>query len=93
MAVARAFYRDPKVIVLDEPTSAMDAITETEVFRHFKSHAKEKVIILITHRLYNLKDADYIYVMEEGSIAQEGRFEALVEKGGLFQDLYRNQSF
>lgn len=93
LAVARAFYRDPKIIILDEPTSAMDAITETEVFRHFKSEGKDKVIILITHRLYNLKDADYIYVMEEGRIAQEGRFEALVEREGLFQDLYRNQSF
>jgi ATP-binding cassette subfamily B protein len=93
LAVARAFYRDPKVIVLDEPTSAMDAITETEVFRHFKSKAKEKAIILITHRLYNLKDADYIYVLEEGRIAQEGKFAELVEEEGLFQDLYRNQSF
>jgi ATP-binding cassette subfamily B protein len=93
LAVARAFYRDPRIIILDEPTSAMDAITETEVFRHFKSEAKDKVIILITHRLYNLKDADYIYVMEEGSVAQEGKFEELVEKGGLFQELYRNQSF
>lgn len=93
LAVARAFYRDPKIIILDEPTSAMDAITETEVFKHFKSEGKDKVIILITHRLYNLKDADYIYVMEEGRIAQEGRFEALVEREGLFQELYRNQSF
>lgn len=93
LAVARAFYRDPKMIILDEPTSAMDAITETEVFRHFKSEGKDKVIILITHRLYNLKDADYIYVMEEGRVAQEGRFEDLVRAEGIFQELYQNQSF
>jgi ATP-binding cassette, subfamily B, bacterial len=93
LAVARAFYRDPRVIILDEPTSAMDAITETEVFRHFKAQARDKVIVLITHRLYNLKDADYIYVMEEGLIAQEGKFEALVQSAGIFRDLYQNQSF
>ncbi|MFD2200569.1 ABC transporter ATP-binding protein [Shivajiella indica] len=93
LAIARAFYRDPRVIILDEPTSAMDAITETQVFRNFKNEAKDKVIILITHRLYNLKDADNIYVLEEGKIVQEGNFEELIKKEGIFLELYQNQSF
>ncbi|MFD2200575.1 ABC transporter ATP-binding protein [Shivajiella indica] len=93
LAVARAFYRDPRIIILDEPTSAMDAITETEVFRQLKTNVLDKVIILITHRLYNLKGADHIYVLDEGKVVQEGSFEQLSEKEGLFRELYQNQSF
>ncbi|RPA66634.1 ABC transporter ATP-binding protein [Cyclobacteriaceae bacterium YHN15] len=93
LAVARAFYRDPRIIILDEPTSAMDAITETEVFRQLKTNVQDKVIILITHRLYNLKGADYIYVLDEGNVVQEGSFDQLSQQEGLFQELYQNQSF
>jgi len=93
LAVARAFYRDPRIIILDEPTSSMDAITETEVFRQLKSNVHDKVIILITHRLYNLKGADHIYVMDEGRIVQEGKFDELILTEGIFKDLFQNQSF
>lgn len=92
LALARVFYRtDASLIVLDEPTSALDAQAEYEIFQQLKSLAKNKMIILITHRLYNLKIADYLYVMQEGAIAEEGTFNELIQKNGAFTQLYNMQ--
>ncbi|GAB3413726.1 ABC transporter ATP-binding protein [Niabella aquatica] len=92
LALSRVFYRDnTSLIVLDEPTSALDAQAEFEIFSQLKSLAQNKMIILITHRLYNLKIADYLYVMEEGRITEEGRFDELVNKNGTFTRLYNMQ--
>jgi ATP-binding cassette subfamily B protein len=92
IALARVFYRDSaQLIVLDEPTSALDAPAEFEIFRQIKAIAKNKMVILITHRLYNLKIADYLYVMENGRIAEEGTFDELLEKNGAFAQLYNMQ--
>lgn len=92
LALARVFYRDTaSLIVLDEPTSALDAQAEFDIFKQIKYLAKDKMVILITHRLYNLKIADYLYVMEEGRITEEGRFNDLVNKNGTFTRLYNMQ--
>ncbi|MCH5689066.1 hypothetical protein LWM68_35325 [Niabella sp. W65] len=92
IALARVFYRDSaQLIVLDEPTSALDAPAEFEIFKQIKAIAKNKMVILITHRLYNLKIADYLYVMENGRIAEEGTFDELLEKNGAFAQLYNMQ--
>ncbi len=92
LALARVFYRDTaSLIVLDEPTSALDAQAEFDIFKQIKYLAKDKMVILITHRLYNLKIADYLYVMEEGRITEEGRFDDLVNKNGTFTRLYNMQ--
>ncbi|MDI1323199.1 MAG: ABC transporter ATP-binding protein [Algoriphagus sp.] len=93
LSIARAFYRNPKIVVLDEPTSSLDAISETMVFDQLKKESADRITILITHRLYNLKDADYIYVLDEGIIRQEGKFGELVLEEGIFRDLYQRQSF
>ncbi|MCS5489157.1 ABC transporter ATP-binding protein [Algoriphagus limi] len=93
LALARAFYRDPKLVVLDEPTSALDAISEMRVFEELKKESAERMNIWITHRLYNLKDADYIYVLDSGRIKQEGIFQDLIREKGIFQDLYQKQGF
>jgi ATP-binding cassette subfamily B protein len=93
LAIARAFYREPSIIVLDEPTSSMDALAENEIFTNLKGISENKVILIITHRLYNLKDADFIYVMDKGEIVQEGRFDDLVESEGIFKKLHQQQSF
>jgi ABC-type multidrug transport system fused ATPase/permease subunit len=92
LAIARAFYRSPQVIVLDEPTSALDAIAENSIFSEFKSMRAERITLVISHRLYNLKDCDYIYVMDEGRMVQEGTFAHLTQVPGLFQELYKQQS-
>ncbi len=92
LALARVFYRDDaSLIVLDEPTSALDAQAEFEIFTQIKNLAKDKMVILITHRLYNLKIADYLYVMDEGRIIEEGTFDELVNKNGAFTRLYNMQ--
>lgn len=92
IALARVFYRNnAQLIVLDEPTSALDAPAEYEIFKQIKAIAKNKMVILITHRLYNLKIADHLYVMENGRIAEEGSFDDLIEKNGVFAQLYNMQ--
>lgn len=92
LAIARAFYRSPRMIVLDEPTSALDAIAENSIFSHFKSMRADRITLVISHRLYNLKDCDYIYVIDEGRIVQEGTFAYLTQVPGLFQELYKQQN-
>ena len=92
IALARVFYReDAQLIVLDEPTSALDAPAEYEIFKQIKAIAANKMVILITHRLYNLKMADYLYVMQDGAIAEEGSFDELIVKNGVFTQLYNMQ--
>lgn len=92
LAIARAFYRSPRVIVLDEPTSALDAIAENSIFSRFKSMRADRITLVISHRLYNLKDCDYIYVIDEGRMVQEGTFAHLTQVPGLFQELYKQQN-
>lgn len=92
LALARVFYRNnASLIVLDEPTSALDAQAEFEIFNQIRTIAKDKMVILITHRLYNLKIADYLYVMQDGRIAEEGSFNELITKNGVFTRLYNMQ--
>ncbi|HMR82817.1 MAG TPA: ABC transporter ATP-binding protein [Niabella sp.] len=92
LALARVFYRDTaSLIVLDEPTSALDTQAEVDIFRQIKYLAKDKMVILITHRLYNLKIADYLYVMQKGRIVEEGSFTQLITRNGVFTQLYNMQ--
>ena len=91
LALARIFYKDTQLVVLDEPTSALDATAELELFKNVKAGLKQKMGVLITHRLYNLKIADYVYVMQDGSIAEEGSFDSLINKGGAFARMYNAQ--
>lgn len=92
IALSRVFYRDhTSLIVLDEPTSALDANAEFDIFKQIKAIAANKMVILITHRLYNLKIADHLYVMEQGRITESGTFEELIQKGGTFTHLYNMQ--
>jgi len=91
LALARIFYKDTQLVVLDEPTSALDATAELELFKNVKAGLKQKMGVLITHRLYNLKIADYVYVMQDGRIAEEGSFDSLINKDGAFAKMYNAQ--
>lgn len=93
LAISRVFYRDPRLLVLDEPTSGIDAVAETHIFEKIRKNSKDRVTVLITHRLYNLKDVDFIYVLDKGKVVQEGRFEDLANQDGIFNQLYTNQKF
>lgn len=91
VGLARVFYKDAQIVVLDEPTSSLDANAELEFFHNIKHHFKDKMIILITHRLYNLKIADKIYVMQNGHVAETGNLNELINKSGLFSHMYNAQ--
>jgi ATP-binding cassette subfamily B protein len=91
LALARVFYKDAQLVVLDEPSSALDAFAELNLYSTIKTALKDKIVILISHRLYNLKMADKIYVMQNGAIVQEGRFDQLIVEEGLFRSMYENQ--
>ena len=95
LAIARALLRDPDVLIFDEATSALDSITEKAITDTIKSVSEgdhETIKILIAHRLSTIMHADKIYVLEKGSIVEEGAHEELVKKGGLYAALWREQA-
>ncbi|MEA5466118.1 ABC transporter ATP-binding protein [Leptothoe sp. PORK10 BA2] len=92
VALARAFLRQSQVIVLDEPTSAMDPKAEYELFSKFRTLIKDQSAILITHRLSTVKMADRIYVMEKGRIVENGTHQELVEHRGTYAHLFEMQA-
>ncbi|WP_240315616.1 ABC transporter ATP-binding protein [Sporosarcina sp. PTS2304] len=92
IAIARGFLKDSDVIVLDEPTAAVDPITELEIFELFNSLSKDKTTITISHRLGPTKYSDRIIVLDKGKIVEEGSFQTLIKKRGLFYEMYQSQS-
>ena len=91
IAIARALYKEHQVLILDEPTSAIDPLAEIDFFKTLKNGIGDKIIILITHRLYNLKLADYIYVMDDGHVKESGSFVDLISREGYFYKYYNAQ--
>ena len=92
VALARGLYRDHHVVVLDEPTAAIDPLEESRIYEQFVALAQGKTAIIVTHRLGSTKIADRVVVMEQGKIVETGTHEALLEKGGLYAEMYRSQA-
>ena len=92
VALARAFMRDAQVIVLDEPTSSMDAKAEHEVFERFRKLAENKTTILISHRFSTVRMADRIHVLEDGRIVESGTHDELVRDNGQYGRLFELQA-
>jgi len=92
IALARSLFRDAPVLILDEPSSALDADTEFEIFSRFREIVKGRTSILISHRFTNVTLADRIIVLEKGSIAETGTHKELMEKKGVYYNMYRKQS-
>ncbi|MFG2479210.1 ABC transporter ATP-binding protein [Streptomyces fagopyri] len=89
LACARAMYREPAVLVLDEPTSEMDARGEHTIFRELREMAPDRITIVVTHRLDNVRMADRVIVLDQGRIREQGRFEDLVAtEGSLLGELH-----
>ncbi len=90
LALARNFYRDSPIIILDEPTSAIDALAETRIFTNLLKD-KTKTIITISHRLTTVEKADYIYMLQDGKVAEEGTHDELVKKRGEYYTMFESQ--
>jgi ATP-binding cassette subfamily B protein len=92
VALARAFLRDSQVIILDEPTSSLDARAEEKVFGKFRELAEGRTAILISHRLSTVRSADRIYFLMRGMVAESGTHEELMNLGGDYAKLFETQA-
>ncbi|HWZ58736.1 MAG TPA: ABC transporter ATP-binding protein [Gemmatimonadaceae bacterium] len=92
VALARAYMRDAQVLVLDEPTAALDARAEYEVFVRFSELTTARTAVLISHRFSTVRMADRIIVLQAGQLVDQGRHEDLVERSGLYSELFQLQA-
>jgi ATP-binding cassette subfamily B protein len=92
VALARAILRDSQILILDEPTSAMDAKAEAELFERFQELAQGRTAILISHRLSTVKMADRIFVVDRGQIVEQGTHDDLMGRQGLYASLFLTQA-
>jgi len=92
IALARAYIRDAQVLILDEPTAALDARAEYEVFLRFSELVAGRTAVLISHRFSTVRMADRIVVLRNGAVEEEGSHEELLAKGGLYEELFAMQA-
>ena len=93
IALSRAFMRkSADILVLDEPTAAIDAKAEAEIFAHFRELTKNRISIIISHRFSTVRMADHIIVFEKGRVVEEGSHPELIEKKGIYQNLFELQA-
>lgn len=92
VAIARAFYRDCPIIILDEPSSALDPVSEYYLNEAMMRAAENKTVIFISHRLSSARMADRIYMLENGRIVEQGSHRQLMELGGKYAAMYHVQA-
>ena len=92
MALARVLATTPRVLVLDDALSSVDAQTEREILDRLRGFFHQRTTILVAHRITTVKEADLIYVIDEGRVVEHGDHESLVARGGLYADLFRQQA-
>lgn len=91
LAMARALVRNAPILILDEPTSALDPISESNMYSQFEEVSKRKTTIFISHRLGSTMLADYIFVLNDGAIVEEGNHESLMDYNGYYARMYTSQ--
>jgi len=90
-SIARALVRDPRILVLDDALSAVDVNTERNILAHLRKHYGRRTIIVVSHRISAVQDADLIVVLDDGQVAERGTHETLLRHEGLYASLYRKQ--
>ncbi len=91
ISIARALLRNPRILILDEPTSSLDAVSEAKVQKALEYVMKGRTVLVIAHRLSTIKHADRILVLHDGRIAEDGSFSVLMRKHGAFYQYYHTQ--
>jgi len=92
LAIARAFYESPPVLILDEPTSAIDAEAEYDIFSNLEQQYKNKTLVLVSHRFSTVRNAGKIIVLEQGCIVESGSHEELMARAGEYAKLFQIQA-
>ncbi len=93
LAIARALYRNSPIIILDEPTAALDPITESKIYEQFSKMITQKNAILISHRLSSCRFCDSILVMDKGCVVQRGSHENLLQdSNGIYANMWNSQA-
>jgi ATP-binding cassette subfamily B protein len=92
LALARAYLRDAQLLILDEPTAALDARSEFEVFERFAELTEDKMALLISHRFSTVRMADRIVVLEGGRLVEEGSHSQLIAVGGRYAAMFEMQA-
>ena len=91
IALARALLKNPKLLILDDSFSSLDSEMEKGLLENLKKHYSTTTTIIISHRLSTILSADNIVVIENGAISEQGNHSQLVELGGVYAELFRNQ--
>src|SRR5262249_9610247 len=90
-ALARAVMADAEILILDDALSAVDTYTEEEILARLRAVKRERTSIIVSHRISTVREADQIFVLENGRVAERGSHDQLVARGGLYATLYRKQ--
>jgi ABC-type multidrug transport system fused ATPase/permease subunit len=92
LSIARAIYKDSPIMILDEPSASLDVDSENEIFNYIARLAARKTAILISHRLSNILECDYIYLLRDGQIVEEGTHHVLMAQDGIYAELFKSQA-
>lgn len=92
IVVARAFFQDTPIKIFDEPSSALDPISENNLFDNILKNGRGKTMLFISHRLSSVQNADWVFMLEKGKVVEEGSHDLLMEKGEKYADIYEKQA-
>lgn len=91
ISIARALIKEPKILILDDALSAIDTKTEASILNHLKVELQKSTSLIISHRISTIKEADWILVLDDGRVVQQGVHESLLAQEGLYRSIYEKQ--